>query len=75
MLLGEADVLLLAQLLLACRVDVGVVEEDRVVDPGSGDGFHDLAGAGRTARMQQQLVVAAGQGEGGADEIGHAEIH
>mmetsp|Transcript_12864 Transcript_12864/g.30211 ORF Transcript_12864/g.30211 Transcript_12864/m.30211 type:complete len:220 (-) Transcript_12864:931-1590(-) len=60
-LLGEADVLVLAQLVFLERMDVGVVEEDGVVDARGQHGLHDLARARRAAGMQQHLVMAAGQ--------------
>ncbi|KAG1469829.1 hypothetical protein G6F57_012029 [Rhizopus arrhizus] len=73
-LLGEADVLLLAQLVFLHRMDVGVVEEDRVVDPGGGDRLHHFAGAGRAARVQQQALAVGRQGQGGALELGHRQV-
>src|SRR5690606_17284737 len=71
MLFGEADVLLLADLVLFDRMDVRVVEVDRVVDAGSRHGFHDLAGTGRAARVHQYLAAAGGKAKLGADEFGH----
>src|SRR5690554_2965905 len=62
-LLRKADVLVLAQLVLLAWMDVGVVEENRVVDAGGQHGLHDLARTWRAAGMQQHLVVTAGQGK------------
>ncbi|KAG0919587.1 hypothetical protein G6F32_016069 [Rhizopus arrhizus] len=55
-------------------MDVGVVEEDRVVDPGGGDRLHHFAGAGRAARVQQQALAVGRQGQGGALELGHRQV-
>src|SRR5690606_12028429 len=52
-LFRERDVLALADLVLRARMDVGVVEEDRVLDARFEHRFHDLAGTGRAAGMQQ----------------------
>ncbi len=71
-LLGEADVLLLAQFVFPLRMDVGVVEEDGVVDAGGLYGFHDFAGAGRAAGMQQQPVACVSKpgGSGSGARVG-----
>src|SRR5690606_16504557 len=52
-LVRELDVLALADLVLGARVDVRVVEEDRVIDARFEHRFHDLARTGRAAGMQQ----------------------
>src|SRR5690606_15990655 len=52
-LLGERDVLALSDLVLRARMDVRVVEEDRVLDARFEHRFHDLAGARGAAGVQQ----------------------
>ena len=41
-------------------MDIGVIEIDGVVDGRGQQRLHNLAGAGRTAGMEQQFIVAAG---------------
>ena len=40
---GEGDVFVLTDFVFAARVDIGVVEEDGVVDSRGKQGFHDFA--------------------------------
>lgn len=67
---GEGNVFVLADFVFAARVDIGVVEEDGVVDFRGKQGFHDFAGAGGAAGMEQDFVVSVGRNEFGALEGG-----
>ena len=69
---GKGDVFVFAQLVFAPRVDVGVVEEDGVVDFRGEQRFHHFAGAGRAAGVEQNFFVAVRWDEFGAlDGCGH----
>ncbi|BES84474.1 hypothetical protein PEC302110_15710 [Pectobacterium araliae] len=61
MLFGETDVFLFADQILTLGMNVGVIEENGVIDARSGEGFHDFTRARRTAGVQQQFVCAVGQ--------------
>ena len=67
---GKGDVFVFAQLVFAPRVDVGVVEEDGVVDFGGEQRFHHFAGTGGAAGMEQDFFVAVRRDEFGALERG-----
>ena len=69
---GKGDVFVFAQLVFAPRVDVGVVEEDGVVDFGGEQRFHHFAGTGGAAGMEQDFFVSVRRDEFGAlDGCGH----
>lgn len=44
-------------------MDIGVIEEDGVINARGLNGLHYLAGAGRAAGVQQQFVSAVWQGK------------
>ena len=67
---GEGDVFVFAQFVFAAWMDIGVVEEDGVVDSRGKQGFHDFARTGGAAGMQQDFVMAVGRDEFGALEGG-----
>ena len=57
-LAGKADIFLLAQQIFLQRMDIGIVEKDRVVDPRFEERLHQLTRTWRAARVHQQLVAA-----------------
>ncbi len=63
-LLGEADILVFANLVFLQRVDVGVIEKDGEINPVRHHLFHQLARAWRAAGVHQHLVaVPTGYGK------------
>jgi hypothetical protein len=55
-------------------MNVRVVEKDGVVDAGCQHRLHDFPGAGRTARVQQYLLLASRRNEIRPCGLGHG-IH
>ena len=60
-LVCKGDVFVFAQQIFFARVDVGVVEEDGVVNAGGQQGFHHFAGTRRAAGVEQDFGVAVGR--------------
>src|SRR5687767_12007156 len=73
-LLREADVLALPQLVFLLRVDVRVVEEDRVLDARRQHRLHHFARARRAAGVQENLPMATRKGQRCAGVVAHAAI-
>lgn len=72
MFFRKTNILFLTDELLLLRVDIGVIEEDGVINARGLNGLHYLAGAGRAAGVQQQFVSAVWQGKLRTNEGGCA---
>ena len=66
----KANILLLTNEVFLLWMDIGVVEENRVVNPRSLDSLHHFTRAGGAAGVQQQPVGTVWQGKLWADKRG-----
>ena len=76
-LFRKANILLLTNEVFLLRMDIGVIEENGVLNARRLDSLHHFTGAGGAAGVQQQFVSAVWQGELRADKWGcrHGVLH